>query len=282
MHHVHRLLDARGGAIATHELIDEGFGRRARERLIEEGVLRRARQGWFVRPDIDPVILMAVRVGGSLTCGHALRQHGVWALDHPEVHARVVHPGSRLRDERDSRRRRSAGSTAIVHWTRRPDEHERLVATVSDSLSDYRRCVPEPWYLAALDSALHHAPLERDALRRAGHPVGIAGIDGVCESGTETMFWLAIRQLLPSVSRQKLIPGVGRVDFLIGERLVVEIDSREFHDTASGRAADRRRDLDLSLAGYRCLRFDYDQIVNHLDRVVAAVLAAVSRGDHLR
>lgn len=282
MHDAIRLLDARGGLIATHELIEAGLGRRARQQLLDDGVLWRIRQGWFARPDVDSMTLRAVRVGGVLTCGHALRRQGLWALEHPELHVRVAGTDSRLRDERDSRRRRSAESTAIVHWTRRPDETERLVATVSDALSDYRRCVPLDWYLAALDSALHRAPLERDALRRDGHPVGVDGIDGVCESGTETMFWLAIRRLLPSVRRQQWIPGIGRVDFLVGERLVVEIDSREFHDTGSGRAADRRRDLDLSLAGYRCLRFDYDQIVNHLDRVIAAVLAAVSRGDHLR
>ncbi|WP_168915334.1 DUF559 domain-containing protein [Microcella flavibacter] len=282
MHDAIRTLDARGGLIATHELIEAGFGRRARRQLLDDGVLWRIRQGWFARPDTDPMALRAVRVGGVLTCGHALRRHGLWALEHPEVHVRVAGTDSRLREDRDSRRRRTPASSAVVHWTGRSAETERLVATVSDALSDYRRCVPHDWYLAALDSALHHAPLERDALRRAGHPVGVDGIDGVCESGTETMFWLAIRELLPSIRRQQRIPGVGRVDFLIGERLVVEIDSREFHDTAPGRAADRRRDLDLSLAGYRCLRFDYDQIVNHLDRVVAAVLAAVSRGDHLR
>jgi len=95
------------------------------------------------------------------------------------------------------------------------------------------------------------------------------------------MFWLALRHLVPSLRRQVAVPGVGKVDFLIGERLVVEIDSRTFHDTPEGRVIDRRRDLVLSVAGYRCLRFGYEQVVDTMGRVIAAVRAAVSRGDHL-
>jgi len=193
----------------------------------------------------------------------------------------VHHEDSRLRHEYDSRQRRHpTEDAAVVHYTRGRAEHARLVASVPNALSDYRLCVPETWYLATLDSALHHDPLSRDALRRAGHPVGAHGIEGVCASGTETMFWLALRHLVPTLRRQVAIPGVGKVDFLIGERLVVEIDSRTFHDTPKGRATDRRRDLVLSVAGYRCLRFGYEQVVHTMGRVIAAVIASVSRGDH--
>lgn len=288
MKDINRFLDAHGGLLATAELRDAGVDRHDLRRLLAGQILWRARRGWYCRPGVTHPILGAIRVGGPLTCGPALRHHGVWAMDDGRLHVEVLANSSRLRSPRDSRERLGDDAATVLHYeherepTSEPVPDARLVVSVTRALSHYRRCVDERWYLAALDSALHRDPLSRDALRRAGHPAGLMGIDGVCESGTETLFWVAIRGLVPTVRRQHVVPGVGRVDFLIGDRLVVEIDSREFHDNPSGRTADRRRDLDLSRLGYRCLRFDYAQIVHELDRVIDAIVAAVSRGDHLR
>ena len=78
--------------------------------------------------------------------------------------------------------------------------------------------------------------------------------------------------------QQQVWIGRDRVDFLIGERLIIEIDSTSFDD----RAADAKRDARLGILGYRVLRFDYDMVVNHWNLVRDAVLAALSRGDHHR
>jgi very-short-patch-repair endonuclease len=59
------------------------------------------------------------------------------------------------------------------------------------------------------------------------------------------------------------IRGVGRVDLVIGDRLVIECDSREFHDKADSYAADRARDLELLRQGYREIRLTYAQVVYH-------------------
>lgn len=77
--------------------------------------------------------------------------------------------------------------------------------------------------------------------------------------------------------RQQVQIGPDRVDFVLGERLVVEIDSVAHHDPTE----DTKRDARLSVRGYRVLRFMYSQIVNDWEGVVAAIMAAISRGDHL-
>jgi very-short-patch-repair endonuclease len=80
---------------------------------------------------------------------------------------------------------------------------------------------------------------------------------------------------------QVRISGVGRVDMVIGDRLVLEIDGYAYHSDKERFEADRRRDARLSARGYRVLRFSYDQIFNHWSEVKSAILAAIARGDHL-
>jgi very-short-patch-repair endonuclease len=75
------------------------------------------------------------------------------------------------------------------------------------------------------------------------------------------------------------IAGVGRVDFVIGDRLVVEVDSEQYHTDPAKYEGDRRRDAALSILGLRVLRFSYHQIMDEWSTVDRAVMAAVARGD---
>jgi very-short-patch-repair endonuclease/predicted transcriptional regulator of viral defense system len=58
-----------------------------------------------------------------------------------------------------------------------------------------------------------------------------------------------------------------------GERLVVEVDGGAFHASRDRRAADNRRDLALTLAGWRHHRFTYEQVVLDPDETAHAVRA---------
>src|SRR5690606_13371026 len=96
------------------------------------------------------------------------------------------------------------------------------------------------------------------------------------ESGSESAFkFRMLKHGLPM--EQQVWIGEDRVDFLIGKRLVVEIDSRAHHDPV----ADCARDARLSIRHHRVLRFYYEHVFGAWDLVEAAVLAAVERGDHL-
>lgn len=62
---------------------------------------------------------------------------------------------------------------------------------------------------------------------------------------------------------------IGRVDCLWrAQRLIVELDGRAFHGGATARDADRLRDNRLMAAGWRVLRFTWDDICGRPDEVV--------------
>ena len=58
-------------------------------------------------------------------------------------------------------------------------------------------------------------------------------------------------------------------------RLVVEADSYRWHRSPSALNDDRERDVELTLAGYRTLRFTYEQVTRRPDYVVRAIRGAL-------
>jgi very-short-patch-repair endonuclease len=60
-----------------------------------------------------------------------------------------------------------------------------------------------------------------------------------------------------------------------GSRLVVEIDGRRHHSDAQAFEADRRRQNDLVLAGWRVLRFTWRMLEDEPAAVVAAIRSAL-------
>lgn len=276
-----QLATERGGLIPTYRLRQEGMTPRAIAGLCHAGRLERVRQGWYVLPGWPLAALEAVRVGGQLTCDKALGLHDIWVVRDSRLHVAVNRDATQLRSRKDPRRRHEVDDAGVcIHWRRVSAATTSVVATVPDALSDYAKCAPREHLIVAVDSALHRARVE------TGHPIAARfmrmGIDGTCESGTETIFWLRMRRHRLSISRQVRFRGLGRVDFLIGERLIVEVDGETFHNTESQFAKDRHRDAYLSTIGYRVLRFSFHQVMHEWNLVEAAVLAAIARGDHLR
>jgi len=76
------------------------------------------------------------------------------------------------------------------------------------------------------------------------------------------------------------IPGVGRVDHLVGNRLVIECDSVLHH--LNKYQSDRTRDRELAGRGYLVLRLTYEDVVYGWDRVMSDIQSIIRRGDHLR
>lgn len=274
IHHAHviefgTLLRRHGGALRTSELREVGHSERSIRAAVAEGRLTRVRQGWFIDPELPDAARVALRAGGVLTCAMALEAHGIWSVSDGRVHVRRPRHASAPRTP-------PLAPTTTVHW--RPGSgSSRLVSNPLDALSDYRCCADPIVVLAAVDSTLHQDPAQRTALRRRGllHP----STDGVCESGIEFIVWHRLLRLT-GARRQVMIPSVGRVDFLIGDRLVIEVDGRGFHDSDSSFEADRRRDAALSALGYRVLRFSYRQVMHSFGEVEAAIRAAIARRDH--
>jgi very-short-patch-repair endonuclease len=58
-------------------------------------------------------------------------------------------------------------------------------------------------------------------------------------------------------------------------RLVVEADSYAWHRSPSALNDDRERDVELTLAGYRVLRFTYEQVTRRREYVIGALRTAL-------
>lgn len=279
-----QIVSAHGGAVATHELHTAGYGRNQIALAVRRRQLLRVRQGWYVRPDIHPDLIRAARIGGAATCTSALDLLGFWVVTDDRLHVRVPGNACQLRSPGTGRRRLGVADRATVHWQGARGGSRLLVDAVA-ALEDLCVCASPELVAASADSVLRADP------RRRHEIITVAGrmprayrdalllADGVCESGTETLFWLRMRRLRPR--RQVRIAGVGRVDFLLGDRLVVEVDGAAYHSDPLTFEADRTRDALLSALGYRVLRFSYRQIMDRWAEVEAAVQAAIFRGDHL-
>lgn len=282
MHSVSHSVTRRGGLAATHELHSDGWGRGAIRTAVRAGDVIPVRQGWYAGRGIPPLVLGAVRVGGRLTCATALVMHGCWDLGDPRLHVIVDPTASRLRLPHDKRTRLADQPAGVrVHW-RASAAEGRLVMPPLECFVDAIGCLRDDLVLVLADSYLRAHPASRSTWPRSIREMGtrahfLLEADGICESGTETLFYTRFRELAPR--RQVVIPGIGRVDFLIGDRLVIEIDGAEFHSSGDRFEADRRRDALLSQRGYRVLRFTYRQVMFRWPEVEAAVWAAVARGD---
>jgi very-short-patch-repair endonuclease len=278
-----------GGLAATHELKQSGYSKYRLRRAVLTGELIRVRQGWYILPStpIDPE--ESVRVGGRATCVTGARQHGLWVRNTVRLHVCVPPHGSRLRTRRDRTKRLSSTkrSDVIVHWTDSGRVGTRFNLSATECLRDMIFCQSPERVVAAVDSAIRLGILSPEQWWNeiAGLPRRLrrllGRIDARSESITESIVRFRLQMLGIACQLQVKITGVGRVDILIGKRLVIEVDGRDYHVSSERFEADRERDAKLSVRGYRVLRFSYQQIMNNWALVRAAILAAIARDDHL-
>ena len=142
---------------------------------------------------------------------------------------------------------------------------------VKDSLAQHIRCADRASAVATLDSALNGTSAGRPLVTMDDVaevllqlPAAYAELRGLvdanAQSGLESLARLHLRSLGIRVRTQVQIRGVGRVEVLIGDRLVLELDSRAHH-LGSGYETDRQRDLELFRQGFIVLRVSYHAVM---------------------
>lgn len=99
------------------------------------------------------------------------------------------------------------------------------------------------------------------------------------ESGTESMVRLRLRRLGIRVDTQVVIPGIGRVDLLVG-RLIIEVDGARYHSDPESFENDRRRDRRAVQLGYTVIRLSYRQVLYEWADVERDILDVVRRRGH--
>lgn len=276
---IHRPASDLGGAVAavggvarTSVLSEAGFSRARIAGAVERGALRRVRRGWVCLPTADPELVSAARHGVVLSCITQARREGLWVLAEDRCHVAA-----------DPHRGGAAPPRATVHWGRPlvPRAPGALVDPIENVLSAVASCQPFEAALVVWESALrqgraHRTDLERLPLGPAARAV-LAEAEDYADSGLETLFRVRLRWLRVRILTQIWIEG-HRVDILIGERLIVQLDGG--HHVDAQRAEDVRHDGRLMLRGYHVLRFTYAQVVSDWPQVQDAIMRAVAQWLH--
>ncbi|WP_417508044.1 endonuclease domain-containing protein [Microbacterium sp.] len=232
----------------------------------------RIRTGVYALPGLDSAITTAAAHGGALTCARALERYGVWLLipADQQIHVWMGTAG----------RRHHGKCECVPHYT--PGTAGLGIAPVAAALVHLYRCADHETFFAAYESAWNLRLIgasDRDRIRRelpvtARWLLDLARPDA--QSGLESLLRLRLHLLGLSLECQVQIDGVGRVDFVIGGRVILEADGKLNH-TGEWRHKDLVRDAEASALGYESLRFDYALIIHDWDRVLAAILAALER-----
>ncbi len=278
-----RHIEELGGLARTAELHAFGLGRNRISAALADGEIDRIRQAWYGNPWLPPMQRQAARIGGQLACSSAASALGLWEPRFEVVHVAVAADARGLRAPTSHRTRLEPGQ-AVVHWSGTDPAGSRTVVSTARCVQQIALCESPMVALVVAESALHRRLLSAAGLSALveilpSHVRPLLGrASALSESGTETVFAHRMAGLGVIVEQQVVIPGVGRVDGLIGRRLIVELDSVAHHADAT---RDRERDAAASVLGYRVLRFMRSQVMEQWPVVRASVLAAIARGDHL-
>jgi very-short-patch-repair endonuclease len=256
--------------VSYHELRAAGVSRRVIDNAVASGGLARVRVGWYAEPGTPEPVVAATRCGGTLTCAAALRYHGVW-VGRAETHVRVD-PAARVHATTHRIHRLAGDSSCGV------DDPLTALAVLC-------ACAPREEVICALDSALHLGLVTMsDVLARLTTAKGRTIVDRSdrrSESGIETLARVRLRSRGIRLRVQVPISGIGRVDIVVGDRLVIELDGDEWHSTAEQRESDRRRDSALTARGYLVLRAGYRRVMGDWTAFEREVLSIVRRDAHL-
>lgn len=231
-----------GGVARGAQLRAFGIDRHGLARAVRGGSIVRVRAGVFALPHTPNDIVVAAEHGGSVTCMSALRLHGIWALDGaPTLH---VWMGANGRVHHD-------GCPCVSHWY--GGATTLGLAPVEDVLVHVLRCQGDEAFFAALESALQQRKVRSTTRLRRSIPASARWLVDLARddagSGLESLLRLRLHLLGLRLECQVSLSGVGRVDFVVDGRIILEVDGAEHHAARTARHRDLQRDAAASRLG---------------------------------
>lgn len=273
--------------VATRrQLLARGYTPRSLAAAVHSGRLIRVRRGHYAVPETDESTQRAVRVGGLLTCISAARLCGIWVAEESAPHIYLPHGASRLRSPRNRFARLTEDNRegCVLHWIPLVSDTEVTMDSVGpvNALAHLIRCQPRHLAIAALDSAVYQGVVRESQLDAVFAAVPLrfhfyrAQVDQRAMSGLETLVRLLVRDAGLTCTPQFHFPGIGTVDLLVEECIVIETDGRRGHADPVGTARDYDRDVALAALSYVVLRFNFSQVMRSPEVVLSAVHGALA------
>ncbi|MCH6471383.1 endonuclease domain-containing protein [Sinomonas terrae] len=276
-----QILSSLGGVARSAALLDAGLSRTDLDFLARH--VARPKRGVYAAEDCRRDYLAAIMHNAVVTCASAARDYGLWLrTPPPQYHLGCDHGHS------TNLWAAVAGVSSKVHrGLRYPKHHSLPLAALEDVLLHALRCLPREAAVPLVASAvrlhgIRTAFFEEDlAAQKCGPALqALRAVDPRVESLPEAEALLLLiplaRELGLEVEPQAYVPGIGRVDFLIGGFLIVEIDGVSYHSDRSSVRKDRQRNNSAVLGGYITLRYVPETIWNEPDRFVTDVRAALT------
>ncbi|MEO6117080.1 MAG: hypothetical protein ABIP33_11900, partial [Pseudolysinimonas sp.] len=263
---------ALGGITTTARLLQQGVHPDAiRRAVVRRGSLLRPRRGIIALRSTPRPILRAVAAGGALAATSAAEFYGIWVPTDARLHISVRSDAPTSRDPR-----------VVIH---RDLHHlktaEKFVVSRESCVRQCIRNLPFDQAVAVVDSARHQdrggavPQLDLSRLRfdlpARLHPV-IDASDERAEAGAESLARVRLARSGVTARPQVWIARGIRVDLLIGDRLVVEIGSQEFHAHPDQYEADHTRAATIVGLGFELLEFTTLQVVNDWATVEGVIL----------
>ncbi len=232
----------------------------------------------YALPELSEPAWTALAHGGALGCASAAESLGLWVVAFKGVHV-WLGPTGHQRVHSDCR--------CVSHWG---EAHAfstgKPVMTVGLALEQIAHCLGREAFFVALESALFQGKIDASAIVRLQSKLPEAFGElfrlatATSESGLESLLRYRLSLHGIAVQAQVDVPGVGRVDFVVGDRLILEADGRDNHESPGQRHRDLVRDAHAAALGFETLRFDFALIVHGWEAVEAAILAKVGLGSH--
>lgn len=276
------------GIVTFQQLRDAGLGASAIDLRVRNGRLHRLYRGVFAvgharisREGRWLAAVLALGEGAVLSHVSAAALWGIRQSNSAYVHVTVPTPGGR------ERRRGLVVHRSTTLGPADVAEREGIAVTsVSRTLLDLaagltptrlERAVEQSLALRLFDLRAVEAVLATNR-RRPGAGALQRIVADIHDEPSLTRRELEALMLDLCAAHGIERPGVNmpidgmEVDFLWrAQRLIVETDGREFHETPVAFARDRERDERLTVLGYRVVRFTYRPVVHHPAAVAATL-----------
>ena len=277
----------RHGGTATFAELRAFVSGRAIRGALADGVIRRIAKGVYAMPPAADPLAAARAQGGIVSHLSAAVLHGFSVLDLPAKPHITVPRGQH---------RRLSSVDCELHWADDVPSDGRLTGKLRTVL-DCARTLPFAAGLTVADSALRLDAFDRSQLLVAAAELSGPGcrrarrVAASADARAESPLESALRAVLIEAGIDGFEPQVVVRDFDFSARIdlghpelliALEADSFAHHGTRTALTRDCRRHVNLTIRGWRLLRFSWEDVMFDPDWVVDAVRQATagSPGHH--
>jgi very-short-patch-repair endonuclease len=278
------LLRRRGGSATFAQLRASASGRAIRKALAS-GSIQRIAKGVYALPPAEDPVAAARAQGGVVSHESAAVLHEFDVLDLPTT-AQVTVPRGH--------HRRTSTIDCDLYWA---DEVPALDGRTTKlrTVLDCARTLPFAAGLCVADSALRKGGIQQAQLVTAAAPLLGPGsararqVAGAADGRAESPLESVLRAVLLEAGIDCFVPQwvvqdesfSARIDLAHpGLRIALEADSFAHHGTRSALTRDCRRHANLTIRGWRLIRFSWEDVMLDPGWVVKVVSKALEPPHH--